>query len=116
VVARGVEALIRSSPPPPSYCIAEPELLNFEGAQESIPRNQFLTGRYDNPIPTRFLAPTYCLKIPALPSGLIFKDDVNGFSSQKDICCMDIYDAGGYDGVSWGAAIRPGNLIFIRAL
>jgi hypothetical protein len=24
-----------------------------------------LTGRYDNPIPTRFLAPKYCLKIPA---------------------------------------------------
>jgi hypothetical protein len=25
-----------------------------------------LTGRYDNPIPTRFLAPIDCLKIPAL--------------------------------------------------
>ncbi len=24
-----------------------------------------LAGRYDNPIPTRFLAPIYCLKIPA---------------------------------------------------
>jgi hypothetical protein len=24
-----------------------------------------LAGRYDNPIPTRFLAPTDCLKIPA---------------------------------------------------
>jgi hypothetical protein len=40
------------------------------------PRNQFpglnstslcsLAGRYDNPIPTRFLAPIECLKIPAL--------------------------------------------------
>jgi hypothetical protein len=49
-------------------------------------------------------------------SGQMYKDDVNGFSSQMDICFMDIYDAGGYDGVSWGAAIRPGNLIFIRAL
>ncbi len=39
------------------------------------PRNRFqginsasfcsLAGRYDNPIPTRFLAPIYCLKIPA---------------------------------------------------
>jgi hypothetical protein len=25
-----------------------------------------LAGRYDNPIPTRCLAPIYCLKIPAL--------------------------------------------------
>ncbi len=25
-----------------------------------------LAGRYDNPIPTRFLAPVDCLKIPAL--------------------------------------------------
>ncbi len=41
------------------------------------PRNRFqgmnsaslcsLAGRYDNPIPTRFLAPMDCLKIPALP-------------------------------------------------
>jgi hypothetical protein len=41
------------------------------GAQESIPRNEFrlssLAGRYDNPIPTRFLAPIDCLKTPALP-------------------------------------------------
>jgi hypothetical protein len=39
------------------------------------PRNRFqgidsaslcsMAGRYDNPIPTRFLAPTDCLKIPA---------------------------------------------------
>ncbi len=49
----------------------EPEFLNFNGAQESIPRKQFrqavcsLAGRYDNPIPTRFLAPIDCLKIPA---------------------------------------------------
>ncbi len=27
-----------------------------------------LAGRYDNPIPTRFLAPIYCLKIPVLGS------------------------------------------------
>ncbi len=47
---------------------------NFEAFME--PRNQFqgtnstslcsLAGRYDNPIPTRFLAPINCLKIPAL--------------------------------------------------
>jgi hypothetical protein len=46
-------------------------LLNFDGAQELIPRNQFaslcsLAVRYDNPIPTRFLAPIICSKIPAL--------------------------------------------------
>jgi hypothetical protein len=40
----------------------EPVILNFYGAQESIPMNEFcqpmcLAGRYDNPIPTRFLAP-----------------------------------------------------------
>jgi hypothetical protein len=33
-------------------------LLNFLGTQNSIPRNRFRqpTGRYNNPIPTRFLA------------------------------------------------------------
>jgi hypothetical protein len=33
-------------------------------AQEPTQRNQL--DRYDNPIPTRFLAPIDCLKIPAL--------------------------------------------------
>ncbi len=46
---------------------------NFETFKE--PKNQFqginppaysLAGRYDNPIPTRFLASIDCLKIPAL--------------------------------------------------
>ncbi len=38
---------------------------------DSIQRNEFrqpmrsLAGRYDNPFPTRFLAPLDCLKIPA---------------------------------------------------
>ncbi len=49
----------------------EPVFLNVYGAQGSIPRNEFhqpisLASRYDNPIPTRFLAPKDCLKIPAL--------------------------------------------------
>jgi hypothetical protein len=49
----------------------EPEFLTFYGAQESIPRINSailcsLTGRYDNLIPTRFLAPIDCYKIPAL--------------------------------------------------
>jgi hypothetical protein len=54
---------------------AEPVFLNVYGAQESIPRNEFrqpmysLVGRYDNPIPPRFLAPIDCLKIPALYTG-----------------------------------------------
>jgi hypothetical protein len=50
----------------------EPVFLNIYG-----PRNRFqglnsaslccsLAGRYDNPIPTRCLAPIDCLKIPAL--------------------------------------------------
>jgi hypothetical protein len=51
--------------------ILSPYFCNVYGAQESIPRNEFrhlcsLAGRYDNPIPTRFLAPIDCLKIPAL--------------------------------------------------
>ncbi len=57
-----------------STCTASPEpvFLNVYGME---PRNRFqvmnsaslcsLTGRYDNPVPTRFLAPTDCLKIPA---------------------------------------------------
>jgi hypothetical protein len=41
----------------------EPVFLNVYGAQESIPRNESaslrsLAGRYDNPIPPRFLALT----------------------------------------------------------
>ncbi len=48
----------------------EPVFLNVYGAQESIPRNEFrqlcsLAGRYNKPIPPRFLAPIGCLKIPA---------------------------------------------------
>ncbi len=47
-------------------------ILNFYGAQEPIPRDSAslcsLAGRYDNPIPTRCLAPIDCLKIPELDS------------------------------------------------
>jgi hypothetical protein len=39
-----------------------------------------LAGRYDNPIPTQFLAPIDCYKIPALvnewPSGYMFYDEL----------------------------------------
>jgi hypothetical protein len=69
---------------------------------DSAGLNSSLAGRYDNPIPTRFLAPIDCSKIPAQlgnrvvvsmgevilqkSSEQIFKDDVNGVSSTSDIC------------------------------
>ncbi len=47
----------------------EPVFLNVYGAPESIPMNSAslcsLAGRYDNPLPPRFLAPIDSLKIPA---------------------------------------------------
>jgi hypothetical protein len=36
-------------------------------SKESIPSTCSPAGRYDNPIPTRFLAPINCSKIPAQP-------------------------------------------------
>ncbi len=46
---------------------SEPEFLNFQGAQESIPRSQFRQavqpgGPVNNPLPTRFLAPQRLFK------------------------------------------------------
>jgi hypothetical protein len=46
-------------------------LLNFYGAQDRFQGIDSaslcsLAGRYDNPIPSRFLVPIDCLKIPAL--------------------------------------------------
>ncbi len=65
-------------PPPPPFCtkiillltLQQAVFLNFYGAQESIPGNWSaslcsLAGWYDNPIPTQFLAPIGCSKIPA---------------------------------------------------
>jgi hypothetical protein len=57
--------------------VHEPVFLNVHGAQESIPRNDLanlssLAGRYDNPIPIRFLAPIDFLKIPALDIQILF--------------------------------------------
>ncbi len=60
-----------------TWLTAEPEFLTFKE-----PKNRLqgissaslcgLAGQYDNPIPTRFLAPVDCLKIPALiPKGLM---------------------------------------------
>jgi hypothetical protein len=51
---------------------SEPVCLNIYGAQELIPNSASLcslAGRYDNPIPTRCLAPIDCLKIPAQLTG-----------------------------------------------
>jgi hypothetical protein len=41
-------------------------------SKEPIPRLWSLVGRYDNPIPTRFLTPIDCLKIPAQDVPLCF--------------------------------------------
>jgi hypothetical protein len=59
--------ILRNSPRP------EPVFLNVYGAPESIPRNEFRQpmGRYDNPLPLRFLAPIDSLKIPAQPSCIL---------------------------------------------
>jgi hypothetical protein len=48
-----------------SELLPEPEFLNYSGAQKSIPginSSCSRAGRYDNPIPTRFLAPIDCFK------------------------------------------------------
>ncbi len=60
----------------PQNRLAEAVFLNFYGAQESIPRNQFRQpmhyaawhrrGIYINPNPALFLAPVDCSKILAL--------------------------------------------------
>ncbi len=47
-----------------------PEFFNFKGAQDRFQGIDSaslcsLAGRYDNPIPTRFLVPIDCSKIPA---------------------------------------------------
>ncbi len=40
-----------------------------------------LAGRYDNPIPTRFLAPIDCLKIQALPVIEMTRSEMCGFGA-----------------------------------
>jgi hypothetical protein len=51
--------------PPPYGRRSETVFLNFSGAQESIPAAYVacMWGRYENPIPTRFLAPIDSSKI-----------------------------------------------------
>ncbi len=51
-----------------------------------------LAGRYDNPIPTRFLAPIDCLKIPALsPNTWIGKKGTSETALVKGIMSRDEY-------------------------
>jgi hypothetical protein len=47
-----------------------------------------LAGRYDNPIPTRFLAPIDCLKIPALNASHNnpLRIDLTTFNTLRSIC------------------------------
>jgi hypothetical protein len=57
---------------PSSFYTAEAVILNFYGAQKLIQGIDSaslcsLAGRYENPIPTWFLAPLDCSKIPAQP-------------------------------------------------
>jgi hypothetical protein len=61
-----------------TFATSQPVFLNVYGAQELTQRIKFrrpmclcsLAGRYDNPIPTRFLAPVYCLKILSKAQGV----------------------------------------------
>ncbi len=48
----------------PNYLSLKEPKNRFEG--NNSPRLCSLAGWYDNPIPTRFLAPIDCFKIPAL--------------------------------------------------
>ncbi len=71
VMRRSEEAKITGSRAAAAQLPPEPVFSNVYGAPESIPRNEFrqptcsLAGRYDNPLPPRFLAPIDSLKIPA---------------------------------------------------
>ncbi len=60
---RGVSKrlLVHKPPPPPNRT----RIFTFLGRIDSKePNSASLAGRYDNPIPIRFLAPIDCLKIP----------------------------------------------------
>jgi hypothetical protein len=49
-----------------------------------------LAGRYDNPIPTRFLAPIDCLKIPALEISQRGDDSRNQAAFSITICAKHV--------------------------
>jgi hypothetical protein len=63
------------------------------------PRNRFqgmnsaslssLAGRYDNPIPTRFLAPIDCLKIPVPVNSLLFTHNASWVQARLSIMIGD---------------------------
>ncbi len=46
-----------------------------------------LAGRYENPIPTRFLAPIDCSKIPALIAVLEFLNNLLGQGAEQEWGC-----------------------------
>jgi hypothetical protein len=69
---------------------SEPVFLNLHGAQESIPRNECsLAGRYDNPIPPKFLAPIDFLKIPAQESNPPDWESIPGLLKDLQIRAQD---------------------------
>jgi hypothetical protein len=63
-----------------------------------------LAGRYDNPIPTRFLAPIDCLKIPAQTN---FLTCVNSDLLIKFLVPLSAADYGGAGGVGAGLHLLP---------
>jgi hypothetical protein len=76
------------------YFLALPNPILYETEQSPLCS---MAGRYDNPIPTRFLAPIDCLKIPAQIScykafyyGIYKKprDQTYIFQNQEFFCCI----------------------------
>ncbi len=55
-----------------------------------------LTGRYDNPIPTRILVPIDCLKIPAQAGRINSLESIPGLHKRSEIRALDcsIYSRG----------------------
>ncbi len=77
----------------------EPVFLNAYGARESIPRDEFRQPMqpggpiYDNPIPTRCLAPKDCLKIPAQSSSQHMKQMIQQYMLLTDSKHITFYKA-----------------------
>ncbi len=64
-----------------------------------------MAGRYDNPIPPRFLAPIDCFKIPALPPYLTLKLDKVSVA----LFGLDLVDYGGQSSYICRLVGRYGN-------
>jgi hypothetical protein len=80
------------------------------GSLESIPgllksfKIRALAGRYDNPFPTRFLAPIDCLKIPALITNVMYT------ASHKKIRSTQVYATLGLNSLSQAFLLIVPNL------